>query len=84
MRFHRSASKLTLKKMKAKRSEIAHRLQVPAYVVCSDAALEELAVQMPSSVAETTQIKGIGRRKAEQFMADFVEIINKYRSGDLF
>lgn len=73
-----------LKKMKAKRSEIAHRLQVPAYVVCSDAALEELAVQMPSSVAETTQIKGIGRRKAEQFMADFVEIINKYRSGDLF
>ncbi len=49
------------------RRAIADEMKVPPYIVCGDATLEEIARQRPTTDFQLMQVKGIGRRKLEQF-----------------
>ncbi len=54
------------------RREVADSLGVPAYVVFGDSTLHELARVRPGSMETLICVRGIGRRKAEQFGERFV------------
>jgi ATP-dependent DNA helicase RecQ len=62
-------------RLKALRRTIASELNVPAYLVFSDATLLEMATRLPTSKAELLQISGVGERKLERFGAVFLELL---------
>jgi superfamily II DNA helicase RecQ len=45
---------------------------VPAYVVCSDATLQELAARQPESLAELASVKGFGPVKVERYGPELI------------
>ena len=49
------------------RRRMAERLSVPAYVVLSDAALEDLCRKQPTNLRELLAVNGFGERKAELY-----------------
>jgi ATP-dependent DNA helicase RecQ len=65
------------------RLELAQQNNVKAFQIFSDAVLNELVIQMPVSLEECTQIKGISKQKAEQLMSGFLEIIRRYRQENM-
>ncbi|MBE6368334.1 MAG: RecQ family ATP-dependent DNA helicase [Lentisphaerae bacterium] len=69
--------------LRQKRLDMAREFNLRAYQLFSDAALDELVLRLPQSQDECMLIKGIGRRKAEEIMPEFLEIIQKYRQENL-
>jgi len=74
-------------KLRKIRKEIADRDGVPPYVIFSNAVLEDLSSEKPTSVEELTQISGIGNYKAKKYGHYFInEIVNfikqKTEEGD--
>ena len=60
------------------RKEIADKQGVPPYVVFSNAVLEDLSSEKPTSVEELTQISGIGEFKAKKYGHYFVTEITNF------
>ena len=60
------------------RKDLADRLDLPPYMIYSDATMQELATFMPVSDYELTKINGIGSRKAEQFGDELLNTIRKH------
>jgi ATP-dependent DNA helicase RecQ len=54
---------------------------VPAYVVLSDAALEDLCRKRPSNLRELLGVNGIGERKAELYGSEIFAVFEAYRKG---
>jgi ATP-dependent DNA helicase RecQ len=63
------------------RRAAAQRASVPAYVVLSDAALEDLCRKRPSNLRELLGVFGIGERKAEQYGAEIFATFEKFEQG---
>jgi ATP-dependent DNA helicase RecQ len=63
------------------RRRTAQRMAVPAYVVLSDAALEDLCRKKPSNLRELLNVSGIGERKAELYGSDIFAVIEAFRKG---
>jgi ATP-dependent DNA helicase RecQ len=63
------------------RRRVADRHQVPAYIVLSDAALEDLCRKQPSNLRELLAVTGIGERKAEQYGSEIFAALEAYRKG---
>ena len=63
------------------RRNTALRLAVPAYVVLSDASIEDLCGKQPATVGELLDVTGIGERKAELYGADIFAVFDAYRKG---
>jgi ATP-dependent DNA helicase RecQ len=59
----------------------AQRAAVPAYVVLSDAALEDLCRKQPSNLRELLGVTGIGERKAELYGGEIFAAFEAYRNG---
>ena len=57
------------------RSEIAQGLGLPAYLICDDRCLKDMAVKQPRTREELLNVFGIGRRKANQFGDDFLRMV---------
>ncbi|HEY0795019.1 MAG TPA: RecQ family ATP-dependent DNA helicase [Acidisarcina sp.] len=55
------------KKLKAWRLDEAKKLGVPAFVVCGDRTLRQIASQRPGSLAALLTVQGIGPAKVEKF-----------------
>ncbi|MEM9022400.1 MAG: RecQ family ATP-dependent DNA helicase, partial [Bacteroidota bacterium] len=53
------------------RKTIATRIRKPAYVVFSDAALQDMAGKMPGSEQEFLQVHGVGEHKAKRYAKVF-------------
>jgi DNA helicase-2/ATP-dependent DNA helicase PcrA len=47
----------------------------PAYTVLADAALHEIAVARPASLAELSRVRGVGPSKLEQFGAAILAVV---------
>ena len=60
------------------RDTICADLEVPIYMVCGSAALDEMSTYLPSTAAQLVQITGFGKVKVQQFGERFLRIINKY------
>lgn len=63
-------------KLRAKRSELASKLGVPAYIIFSDKVLKNLSSVKPYDKASMLEVNGVGEKKFEQFGEEFLEIIN--------
>ncbi|WP_418317310.1 DNA helicase RecQ [Piscinibacter sakaiensis] len=53
--------------LKAWRAEVAREHNLPAYIVFHDAALAEMARQMPGSLDELGRINGVGAKKLDAY-----------------
>jgi ATP-dependent DNA helicase RecQ len=60
------------------RRAIADEMNVPPYIVCGDATLEQIAKTRPTTEAQLMQVKGIGRRKLEQFGERFLSHVREH------
>jgi ATP-dependent DNA helicase RecQ len=65
----------TLAVLRKKRSEIARRDGVPAYIVFSDRTLAEMALKRPASLAAMSGVRGVGAMKLERYGAEFLAAI---------
>jgi ATP-dependent DNA helicase RecQ len=59
----------------------ANRSNVAAFVVLSDAALEDLCRKRPSNLRELLAVSGIGERKAELYGAEIFAVFDAFRKG---
>lgn len=65
--------------LRALRKEMADELDVPPYVLFSDATLKELSRYFPDTKEDMLEIKGIGEKKYEQYGEAFLTVIQKWR-----
>jgi len=63
--------------LRAKRSELASEMDVPAYIIFSDKTLKHLANDKPYDKASMLEVNGVGEKKYEQFGEEFLEVISK-------
>ena len=63
------------------RRRTAQRAAVPAYIVLSDAALEDLCRKQPSNLRELLAVTGIGERKAELYGSEIFAAFEAFRNG---
>ncbi len=64
-----------LVQLKDKRTELARKRNVPAYIVFSDRSLEDMARQQPRDETEFSHIHGVGAAKLKNFAGEFLDII---------
>ena len=69
-----------LASLKALRSELAKAEGVPAYVVFSNATLEDMAKKQPKTMAEFLTVSGVGAVKAQRYGTAFLKELEKHRS----
>ena len=64
------------------RSEIAKRESVPAYVVFTNAALQDMAARQPETMTEFLDINGVGNRRAERYGEAFMDCIRAWKENN--
>jgi ATP-dependent DNA helicase RecQ len=67
--------------LKQWRLRAAQRAAAPAYVVLSDAALEDLCRKRPSNLRELLGVFGFGERKAEMYGSEIFAALEAFRNG---
>ena len=65
------------------RIQIAQRENVPAYIVCSNSTLSDMAEKAPETMDELLEVSGIGEVKACRYGDDFLTAIRDYQRGKL-
>lgn len=63
-------------RLRAKRTEIAEELSVPAYIIFSDKTLKHLANDRPYDRVTMLEVNGVGAKKFEQYGEEFLEVLN--------
>ena len=66
----------------ALRLQLATERGVPAYIIFGNKALEEMADYMPQSLAEFSEISGVGEAKLREFSGPFLKVINEYMTAN--
>jgi ATP-dependent DNA helicase RecQ len=64
-----------LDRLRALRTSLARREQVPAYVVFADRTLREMARTQPRTVDALAQVYGVGPMKLDKYGSDFLQIM---------
>lgn len=66
------------KLLKDERKKLAHKLELPPYVIFQDFSLEDMALKYPGSLDELSNVQGVGEGKAKKYGKTFVDLINRY------
>ena len=61
--------------LKVLRMRLAQEAKLPAYLVFSNASLEDMSAKMPTTMDEFLKVNGVGAKKAHQYGAQFLEVI---------
>ena len=64
--------------LRALRAEIAAEEKVPAYVVFSNATLQDMCARQPITEGELLEVSGVGRAKADKYGDAFLACIKKH------
>lgn len=64
--------------LKELRGAIASKHSLPAYVVFSNATLQDMAARKPTTVTEFLEVSGVGEHKAQKYGKLFTDEIKKY------
>lgn len=64
--------------LKDLRKKNAKKLGVPPFVIFQDPSLEDMALKYPISIAELSNVHGVGDGKAKKYGKDFVTLIANY------
>ena len=65
--------------LKAERSAVAKKEGVPAYIIFTDAALQDMARKMPTTEMAFLAVSGVGRVKLEKYGTRFLRVIREYQ-----
>lgn len=65
--------------LKALRARLAKEAQVPAYVIFSNATLEDMAAKLPKTMEQFLTVSGVGEVKAKRYGNAFLTEIRKYK-----
>ena len=74
-----SADSRLLADLKALRKRLAEKEKVPAFVIFSNATLEDMAKKQPKTMDEFLTVSGIGRVKAQRYSTAFLKELEKHR-----
>ena len=69
-----TADSSRMEQLKALRMKLAQAERVPAYIVFSNATLEDMARREPRTMEEFLEVSGVGARKAEKYGQAFLEL----------
>ena len=75
-----AADSSLLSDLKALRLKLAEKEKVPAFVVFSNATLEDMAKKLPKTMAEFLTVSGVGAVKAQRYGTAFLKELEKHRS----
>lgn len=64
--------------LRALRKQLADERGVPPYVIFHDAALRQMASELPTSRSEMLRVQGVGERKARDYGEAFLACIGAY------
>ena len=81
VRFREAAQSVDpglFQQLQALRAQIARRKSVPAFVIFSNATLEDMCRRHPHSMEEMREVSGIGSAKLDAYGQQFLEEIRKY------
>lgn len=67
--------------LKALRTKLAQKENVPAYIIFSNAALVDMTAKQPKNIAEFLQVSGVGEIKAARYGQAFLEEILNWTKG---
>jgi ATP-dependent DNA helicase RecQ len=62
-------------KLRALRAQIARDRSLPAYVICHDSVLKQMAVEIPADEIALARIKGMGAYKIKTYGAAFLDAL---------
>ncbi|MEH6764154.1 MAG: DNA helicase RecQ [Aequorivita antarctica] len=68
-------------KLRELRLKLALELNKPAFVVFSDATLEDMEFKKPRTREEFAEVSGVGQAKLEKYADDFLKVINRHLDG---
>lgn len=66
------------KQLRALRRDVAHKHNLPPYVIFQDISLTMMATNYPVCMSELLQIPGVGQGKAKKFGEEFIDLIKRY------
>ena len=66
--------------LRNKRTELARKQGVPAFIIFGDKSLKDMALIMPTTKEQFTTVFGVGDKKAETYVDHFTSIIRNYKS----
>ncbi len=66
------------KHLRAIRKQIADKEQVPAYIICGDETLRQLATLKPKNRQDLLYVPGIGERKADRYGEQLLQAISEF------
>ncbi|MFC1599265.1 HRDC domain-containing protein, partial [Candidatus Omnitrophota bacterium] len=66
-------------KLREKRTEIAQRKGVRAYIIFGDKTLIDMAMKKPLTQESFSDIYGVGEKKLKSYANTFIEVIKNYR-----
>jgi ATP-dependent DNA helicase RecQ len=65
-------------KLKRHRSTLAESEGVPPYIIFSNQTLEFMTRLKPKTIEAGLKIRGVGEKKAKEYLPDFIQIIKKH------
>tara|TARA_R110000868_G_scaffold410923_3_gene700954 strand:+ start:12112 stop:14316 length:2205 start_codon:yes stop_codon:yes gene_type:complete len=72
------ADEFLMAMLKDLRKKNAKKLGVPPFVIFQDPSLEDMALKYPISIAELSNVHGVGDGKAKKYGKDFISLIANY------
>ncbi|MEG1929787.1 MAG: DNA helicase RecQ [Anaerovorax sp.] len=76
---HKGQNPILFQQLRALRTKIATTQRVPAYVVFTNAALEDMCAKLPETLDEFAMVNGVGKNKLDKYGEPFLEIIRTYK-----
>jgi len=69
--------------LKKLRTQLASKSHVPAYIIFTDASLQDMCLKLPITIDDFLNVTGVGVSKANKYGRLFTELICGYISTDL-
>ncbi len=69
-------------RLRALRGELARQAHMPAYLIFSNATLQDMARKQPTTMAAFKTVSGVGEAKALKYSAPFLKVIKDYLNKD--
>ncbi|MEI6065188.1 MAG: DNA helicase RecQ, partial [Pseudanabaena sp. ELA748] len=70
---------ILFERLRLLRKNLADEQQVPPYVIFSNATLNQMAEQQPTTRKEFANLSGVGEKKLEQYADDFIGLILEHQ-----
>lgn len=73
-----SADENLFKLLKAELKKVAHKLDLPPYVIFQEPSLMDMSLKYPITMEEMANVHGVGEGKAKKYGGPFLKLIQEY------